>query len=55
MKIKDRGQSENHLKMWFLPFWKSKNIEEIGPINLGAIFRDTNEARLGVMVRNYQG
>uniref|UniRef100_A0A7N2LFI1 Uncharacterized protein n=1 Tax=Quercus lobata TaxID=97700 RepID=A0A7N2LFI1_QUELO len=35
--------------------WKSKNIEEIGPINLGTVFRDTNEARLGAVVRNYQG
>ena len=41
--------------MWFLPFWKSKNIEEIGPINLGAVFRETNEARLGAVVHNYQG
>ena len=29
----------------YINFWKSKNIEEIGPINLGAVFRDTNEAR----------
>ena len=32
-----------------------KNIEEIGPINLGSVFKDTNEAKLGAVVCNYQG
>ena len=36
-------------------FGKVKNIEEIGLINLGAIFRNTIEARLGAVVHNYQG
>ena len=36
-------------------FGKVKNIEEIGLINLGAIFRNAIEARLGAVVHNYQG
>ena len=36
-------------------FGKVKNIEEIGLINLGAVFINTIEARLGVVVHNYQG
>ena len=36
-------------------FGKVKNIEEIGLINLGVVFINTIEARLGAVVHNYQG
>ena len=36
-------------------FKKINITSEIGPINLGAVFRDTIEARLGAVVHNYQG
>ena len=36
-------------------FKKINITSEIGPINLGAAFRDTIEARLGAVVHNYQG
>ena len=38
-----------------LVFKKINITSEIGPINLGAVFRDIIEARLGAVVHNYLG